>query len=188
MRQSMVPRHKVFVSYHHDEDQAYRELFERICSDVIVSRSVGIGDIDPNLNTEYVRQKIRNEFLADSSVTIVLVGRHTWQRKHVDWEISSSLRDTPSNPRSGLLGILLPTYNEGKLDSYDPHTIPPRLWDNLEKRGNVNETFALMHPWKTDPQRIQEWVHVAFLRKDRILPTNSRQMFANNHSGDSWQD
>ena len=48
----MSDRHKVFVSYHHDNDQMYREIFEGWFSDVydiMVSKSVEIGDINPNL-------------------------------------------------------------------------------------------------------------------------------------------
>lgn len=39
----MNNRHRVFVSYYHDEDQGYREWFERIFSDIhdiMVSESV----------------------------------------------------------------------------------------------------------------------------------------------------
>ena len=107
------PRHKVFVSYHHSRDQAYRNRFDYLfghISDVVVLRSVQIGDLDPSLRTETLRQKIRDEYLRDSTVTVVLVGADTWKRKHVDWEIGASIRHTQYNPRSGLLGIILPTY------------------------------------------------------------------------------
>ncbi len=117
----MTKRHKVFVSYHHANDQGYRNEFESLCGDVIVSRSVDIGDIDPNLKTETVRQKIRDEYLRDSTVTVVLIGGQTWQRKHVDWEISSSIRATQYNPRSGLLGIFLPTHPDFNSNKYRPH-------------------------------------------------------------------
>jgi hypothetical protein len=43
-------RHKVFVSYHHANDQVYRERFERLfvhTRDIMVSKSVQIGGIDP---------------------------------------------------------------------------------------------------------------------------------------------
>ena len=90
-------RHRVFVSYYHAEDQYYRERFELLFSDlhdIMVSESVEIGDINPYLNTETIRQKIRDEYLWDSTVTTVLVGSYTWQRKFVDWEIGSSIRHT----------------------------------------------------------------------------------------------
>jgi len=49
-------RHKTFVSYHHANDQCYRDLFEKMFADhydIMVSLSVQIGDIDTNLNTEW---------------------------------------------------------------------------------------------------------------------------------------
>ena len=35
-----------------------------------------------------MRQKIRDEYIRDATVAIVLIGPRTWQRKHVDWEHS----------------------------------------------------------------------------------------------------
>ena len=180
----MNNRHKVFVSYYHDEDQSYREHFETLFADIhdiIVSESVEIGDIDPTLSTERVRQIIRDEYLKDSTVTVVLVGAHTWQRKFVDWEIGSSIRDTKNNPRSGLLGILLPTYPRSASDTYDPHTIPPRLYDNIKCE------FAKIYNWSDDPHRVQSWIHEAFKRRTEILPDNSRDSFGNNRSTERWQ-
>ncbi len=131
----MNNRHKVFVSYHHDNDQYYRNMFENLfCNiyDIMVTKSVQIGEINPNLTTETIRQKIRNEYLRDSTVTVVLIGTQTWQRKHVDWEISSSIRDTEYNSRSGLLGIFLPSYPLTPENKYNPYTIPPRLYKNVQ--------------------------------------------------------
>ena len=50
------------------------------CFQTFVSESVEIGDIDSNLNTETIREKIRDESLRDSTVTVVLSGAYTWQR------------------------------------------------------------------------------------------------------------
>ena len=182
----MTKRHKVFVSYHHDNDQGYRDLFEELFSDIhdiMESQSVQIGDIDPNLNVDAVRQQIRDEYLRDSTVTLVLVGAETWKRKHVDWEISASLRDTEFNPRSGLLGILLPTYPrpDGNPTKYSRYTIPPRLYDNIEC------DFAKIYNWSEDPDVVQQRIHEAFKRRNQVNPNNSRTLFANNRSGDRWQ-
>lgn len=182
----MSNRHKVFVSYHHDNDQDYRDLFEGLFSDIhdiMVSQSVQIGDIDPNLNVDAVRQQIRDEYLRDSTVTLVLVGEETWKRKHVDWEISASLRDTEFNPRSGLLGILLPTYPrpDGDPTKYSRYTIPPRLHDNIECG------FAKIYNWSEDPDVVQQRIHEAFNRRNQVNPNNSRPLFANNRSGERWQ-
>jgi hypothetical protein len=87
----------------------------------LISNSVQENDIGDGLITETVRQ-IRDEYLKDSTVTVVLIGQHTWQRKHVDWEIGSSIRDTDNNPRSGLFGLLLPTHPSYQKPNCDPFT------------------------------------------------------------------
>lgn len=175
--------HKVFVSYHHENDQDYRNQFESILqsSGISIVKSVQMGDIDPGIQTDTIRRIIRDEYLRDSTVTVVLVGAETWKRKHVDWEISSSIRDTQYNPRSGLLGILLPSYSLFNKNQYDPHTIPPRLYDNMECG------FAELHPWTTNSASLQKWIHDAFLRRTSIIPDNSYPSFVNNHSGSGWQ-
>lgn len=179
------PRHKVFVSYHHSVgDQKYRNDFESLFADihdVMVPKSVQIGDIDPNLATDTIRQKIRDEYLRDSTVTVVLIGPETWKRKHVDWEIGSSIRDTRYNPRSGLLGIILPTYLRNDTTKYNGYTIPPRLYDNIQCG------FAKIYNWSTDPATVQQWIHEAFERRNKVDPDNSFPNFANNRSGDRWQ-
>ena len=79
------------MSYHHD-DQKYRDRFVRGMGRNFVDESVEDGDIDDtNVAVDTIRRKIRDEFIADATVTIVLIGPCTWQRKHVDWEIGSSL-------------------------------------------------------------------------------------------------
>lgn len=180
----MSQRHKVFVSYHHANDQVYRDKFERLFADthdIMVSKSVQLGDIETNLQTETIRQKIRDEYLRDSTVTVVLIGSQTWQRKHVDWEIGSSIRHTQYNPRSGLLGIILPTYPRQNQNEYYHDTIPPRLHDNIECG------FATIHNWSENPITVQNWIHEAFERRNKILPDNSYPSFVNNRSGTRWQ-
>jgi hypothetical protein len=180
----MSNRHKVFVSYHHARDEAYRTKFERFGTifEVLVLGSVNDGDIDQNLATETIRQKIRDEYLRDTSVTVVLIGAETWQRKHIDWEIGSSIRHTEYNTRSGLLGILLPTYPRTDLTKYNPRTIPPRLYDNIQC------TFAAIYNWSDNPSTVQGWIHDAYLRKSAQQPNNSRAPFARNRTGSEWTD
>jgi hypothetical protein len=180
-------RHKVFVSYHHANDQYYRNKFEELFAnqyDIMVSRSVQIGDIDPFLRTETIRQKIRDEYLRDSTVTVVLIGSETWKRKHVDWEIASSIRQTTYSSRSGLIGILLPSYHQQcnvEYGKYKKTTIPPRLSDNIDCG------FAKIYDWSNDPYEVQRWIHEAYERRNVITPDNSFPSFINNRSGGEWQ-
>ena len=181
-RHPMNNRHKVFVSYHH-KDQYHKDLFETLFADIydtIVSKSVQDGDINPNLKTDTIRQTIRDKYLRDSTVTVVLIGVETWKRKHVDWEIGSSIRHTEYNSRSGLLGILLPTYPGYATNTYNQYTIPPRLYDNIACE------FATIYKWSDDPDQVQSWIHDAFLRRKEKQPDNSYPSFKRNRSGDRW--
>ena len=186
---SQTNRHKVFVSFHHD-DQEYKDLFVRMMGEDMVDKSVEDGDIgDLNIKTETLRQKIRDDFIADATVTIVLIGPCTWKRKHVDWEIGSSLRKTDKNPRCGLLGILLPNHPDFGTGKYHPHLIPPRLADNC----GGDDPYACIYNWpgQQATDRIREWIHKAFQRRNGTQPDNSRDQFGRNRSGDcseGWVD
>lgn len=177
---NQTPRHRVFVSFHHD-DQVYKDLFVRMMEGELVDESVDDGDIDDtNLATETIRQYIRDGFIRDATVTVVLIGPRTWQRKHVDWEIGSSLRDTSRNSRCGLLGILLPNHSDAGRKQYNPRLIPPRLADN----SLGDDPFALIYDWTDQESVVREWIHRAFQRRSGTPPDNSRPQFRNNRSTD----
>ena len=102
--------HKVFISYYHDEDQYYKDKLIEFAeeNDVFIDASVDTGDISDKLSDEAIREKIRDGYLKDSTVTIVLIGSETQSRKHVDWEIYSSMYDGAVNKKSGIIAIVLP--------------------------------------------------------------------------------
>lgn len=182
----MTPRHKVFVSFHHADD-FYKNHFISMMDGDIIDSSVSDGDIDDTLATDTIRHKIRDEFIRDATVTVVLVGKCTWQRKHVDWEIGSSLRATMLNSRCGLLGILLPSHPDYCSKYYRPHLIPPKLADNVQGE----DAYAKIYNWTEDTYSIRKWVHEAFERRSGSLPDNRRPQFKYNRSGDclaGWRD
>lgn len=177
-----IPRHKVFISFHH-EDSYFRDRFAKVMDGDIVDKSVRDGDIDGNnMNVMAIRQKIRDNFIRDATVTVVLIGPRTWQRKHVDWEIGSSLRRTKYNSRCGLMGILLPNHPDYGRSTYDPHKIPPKLADNCDGE----DPFASVYDWpkRKVAAKIRGWVHLAFERRRGTSPNNSRPQFRRNRSSD----
>ena len=176
-------KHKVFVSYHHENDQGSRNRFERLfvgVYDIMDSRSVKLGAIPNGLTLDEISRRVRDDYLSDSTVTVVLIGQDTWRRKHVDWEIAAMLRDTDANPRSGLLGILLPTHDSYNTENYDPYTIPPRLHYNVECG------FADLYSWNESPDDVAGWVDRAYRRRSTIIPDNSSIRFAKNWKGPRW--
>ena len=126
-----IPRHKVFISFHH-EDQEYKDRFVRMMNDFMVDKSVDTGDIiDSGLRVDEVRRQIRDDYIADATVSVVLIGPCTWQRKHVDWEIAASLTDTDHNDRCGLLGIRLPIHTDSHEAECNPRLLPPEACRQL---------------------------------------------------------
>lgn len=101
---------KAFVSYHHENDQNYKEHICWLADQygAFEDMSVEVGDIDENLSNQTIRRVIRDEYLRDSQVTILLCGTEAKYRKHIDWELKSSMIDGAVNRRSGILVIDLP--------------------------------------------------------------------------------
>lgn len=160
-------RHKVFISFHHDADQEYanhlRDLYGK--SHAIIDKSM-YKDMS-HLSTETILNKIRKEHLMDSTVTIVLVGEHTWGRKWVDWEIYSSLRPYGYRTRNGLVGIYLPNHRK-------KHS---RLTDN------IHSGYAVAIKWEEIDEKLIDAIHQAWNNRRRPeLIDNSRQLRERNAS------
>ena len=171
-------RHRTFVSYHHGNDQAYKDLLVEEMAADIIDRSVEDGDIDDALRTEVIWQKIRDEHIADATVVLVLIGRHTWSRKFVDWEIGSALNKSKSNSRCGVLGIVLPDHPDYGRGRWDSNLLPQRLAANIEG----DDPYVRLNDWPGDGSLsvIRHWVHTAFLRRDGSPPDNYSKRFKNN--------
>lgn len=150
-------RRKVFVSYHHANDQFYADQLKKFYSetDTIIDRSLPEA-FDSN-DDDYILSQIRQKHLKDSTVTIVLIGQQTWARKWVDWEIYSSLRPYGDRTVNGLLGILLPGVRKDKL--------PPRF------AANYKEDF--LEKYQIGYARLITW--------DMIAPPSLWQLFPNNY-------
>lgn len=175
---NQTPRHKVFVS-HHIDDKIYVDKFVEMMDEDIVDKSVHDNDIDDrNLKTTTIRQKIRDDFISDATVTVVLIGPMTYTRKHVDWEIGSSLRKTRKNSRCGLLGILLPNHPSHPDWRRDIRLIPPRLASNLKG----NDPYAQIYNWPQEGRRsgVRRWIHKAFQRRSGTPPNNGLKPFVRN--------
>jgi len=151
------------------------ENFIRNFSDkheVFRSKAVGIDqDLVSSTDPAYIMRKIRERHLADSTVTIVIIGRCTWSRKYVDWEIASTLRNDPVNKRSGLVGILL-------LNTPDSVQLPQRLEANMESG------YAKCYHYPRNASQLDRMIEHAFKtrtsRGDDVI--NNLGLFVNNRN------
>ena len=198
----MTEKHKVFISYHHDNDQWAKEKLLALNEehDAFIDGSVDTGDISDELSDEQIRMKIRDEYLRDSTVTILLVGTETKNRKHIDWELYSSMFDGAKNKESGVLVIQLPSTNpqyftaahgeREKEEIYPPSTVwtsvttraeyeerypylPDRIIDNLLKK---EAKISVTRWYDLDAEKIRLLIDLTFLDRESCEYDLSRPM------------
>lgn len=176
-------RRKCFVSYHH-ADQAWIDHFVRTFDhtrNLFIARGLGqtmAQDIIDSADPEYVMRRIRELYIVDSTVTLVMLGKCTWARRYVDWEIQASLRAPENGFPNGLLAVKLPTFPENA-------AFPDRLNKNLlsgERKAAGGDCFAR---WMAYPQSSDElWgaIEAAFRRRSTHahLIVNPRERFTYN--------
>lgn len=172
----LLPKRKTFISFYHKDD-IFRELFEKLTSDIITNKSVLSGAIKDDNSADYIKHLIQDGYLSDTSVVICLVGPNTKHRKHVDWEISGGLDYKVGNTHAGLIGILLqnhPDYGKGKCDN-----------DNLPKRlaANAKSGYAKIINWSLDTRLLQDIIEDSFnnrkIKEDKIVNREIPQMQRN---------
>ncbi|EBV1887500.1 hypothetical protein DN122_01460 [Salmonella enterica subsp. enterica serovar Coquilhatville] len=96
--------HKTFLSYHHANEQDLKDnIIETLGGDAFIDKSISDGDISTDVSDDYIMRKIREDYLEDSTVTVVLIGLETSSRPFVNSEIQASLwGDNPA----GLIGVI----------------------------------------------------------------------------------
>lgn len=157
-------RHKCFISYHHADQAEVDEFISTFDHDrdVLIARGLGqemAQDIINSDDTAYVMRRIRELYLKDSTVTIVLMGKCTWARRYVDWEIQASLRHGSTITPNGLLGIKLPSFpnQDGQY--------PKRLNLNLKQSDAQADCYARWIDYPIRKDTLSKAIDAAFARR-----------------------
>jgi hypothetical protein len=158
---------KAFISFH-PSDREHAARFAEQFSDVVTTTLGGVNNHDEFIkNTNeaiYIQREIREKYLTNTTLTIMLAGKCTWSQRFVDWEIAASLRQDAVRGRSALLGIGLPYLGSG------PTIVPERFQDNLEIG------YAVFKPYPTSSEELREWIIEALEHRDTVTPKNSRPL------------
>ena len=144
----MTNRHKVFISFH-SKDNWYKDQLVKYnaISNMFDDYSVGPGDISDELSDEQIRKKIRDDFIRDATVLILLCGNETKNRKFIDWELHAAMFDTEKNPKMGIVVINLPTINQycRAITEEEKELISPNSqWETIEKRTEYENCYPYM--------------------------------------------
>lgn len=96
--------HKTFISYHHSREQDLKDeiINKGVEGGEFIDKSVLDGDIDIHLSEDSIMRKLREEYLGDSTVVVVLIGEETAQRPYVNSEIQAALW----GKATGLIGVI----------------------------------------------------------------------------------
>lgn len=154
-----LPRRKTFISYYHKGDQQYKQFFNNLSEDLIISKSVEKGDIDSDNSDGYIKQLIQKKYLSDTTVLVVLIGPKTKCRMHVDWEISGALNLKVGDKYAGLVGFILPNHPDYGKENVTYASLPQRLSDNF-KSG-----YAIIRDWTEDRIKIQSYIEDAYTKR-----------------------
>ena len=89
----------IFISFHHKLNKNHSKKIQEIDSkrsymynDITINNGSKIKNED-NLTDDEIRQEIRDKYLKDIDIIIVIVGSDSINRKHIDWEIYGSCYD-----------------------------------------------------------------------------------------------
>jgi hypothetical protein len=170
-------RRKCFISYHHSDQDAVNRFVRGFDheQDCFIARGLGqemSPDIIQSTNTDYVMSRIRALFLGGSTVTIVLMGRCTWARRYVDWELQGSLRRGATSTPNGLIGIKLPSFGG----------FPRRFENNLSSDWPSVDCYARHYEYPTSTQQLVDAIEAAYQRRTTHahLINNPRDRMSNN--------
>lgn len=192
-----IDRHRVFISYYHYDDQDYKDILINMkefdwstmrTQSIFEDCSVHENEIDDTgLTSEEIRRIIRDDYIKDATVLILLCGQNTKKRKHIDWEIHAAMYDSETNRQMGIIVINLPTISQSirassneekpllsnssnwyRIDNrtdYEQHYpyMPSRIIDNFVK--DVPITVVDWNRISSNPQILKELIDNAFKRR-----------------------
>ncbi len=104
--------HKVYISFK-TEDLSHKLTIQSLHNLEYVDKSLNepIDSLDP----DYILQRIRSEYLYDSTVTVFLIGAYSAESRgaseqyFIKKELQASLFHSVIGPKSGILGVVLPS-------------------------------------------------------------------------------
>ncbi|MDZ7751425.1 MAG: TIR domain-containing protein [Gammaproteobacteria bacterium] len=163
----MAVRRKCFVSYHQADKPVVDRFIQTFGANFIRRGMEMTDDIIGSNDTDYVMRRIRQLYLEDSTVTLVLIGQCTCARRYVDWEVQASLRQPADGFPNGLVAIQL-------AESF--RSLPERV------QANVDSGYAKFYKYPSSQSGFNGIVEEAFDARTTLARkiVNKRERFSNN--------
>ena len=150
---------------------------------------------------DYIMRKIREDYLSDSTVTIVLIGTRSaevlgaYEQRFIKREVQASLYHGANNTKNGILGVVLPSmYDEvykgsiscsdcGGTHSYvcigDGTTIREYSYNYyIPQEGKCawgeEDRYCVLVRWDTFCEMPSIWIDAAFNKRSHSIATKTR--------------
>ena len=160
-------KHRCFISYHHADQNEVSAFIDKFSTEEKVFTAYGLGrsmadEIINSTDTDYVMRRIRELYLKDSTVTLVMLGKCTWARRYVDWEIQASLRNGLTVTPNGLLGVKLPSFTAG---TAFPERLNANLTSDADRVAGMEYRYAAHIPYPTSADGLASAIDAAHSRR-----------------------
>lgn len=196
--QTGVPMgHKAFISFKF-EDVNFKEAIKNIPGIDMIDKS--LNEAINSENEDYIMQRIRAEYLADSTVTIHLIGTRSaashgdWEQRFIKRELQASLYNGVANPKNGILGIVLPDVHS----SIYKGDIQCGTCGSAHRNVNINlctvvsefsynfyipndkcawdedDRYCVLTPWEDFYKNPNVWIDAAFNKRDAPISRKTK--------------
>lgn len=146
---------KIFISYHR-ADKKYKD---RIL-DILDEFGYRYFCVDENESFNgWTHQNIANQICSKMEacdVLLCIVGKETYSRPHVDWEIHTALKGGVGN-RKGIIAVMLEK-RQDSINNIDFDTFPTKLQDNLD--------YVVLEQYASIDSRMEYAIECALENKD----------------------
>jgi MTH538 TIR-like domain (DUF1863) len=183
---------KCFISFKTEDANYKKAIQDQLHIDMVdKSLDVAINSTDE----DYVMQKIRSDNLADSSVTIHLIGTKSaewlgaWEQRFIKRELQASLFDGQNNRRNGILGVVLPSVygtvyqgsvvcntcgNTISVVNVGPATTVSEFYYNYyiphgKCHHNEDDRYCVLVKWDDFVKAPETYIEQAYLKRDHEI-------------------
>lgn len=156
---------RVFISYHRADTKA-RDHIEDLLKDNDIRCYAAPKNVDfDGKNHQYIKDTILQR-MNDCEALLCIVGKETYTRPHVDWELHEALKGDIKT-RKGILAVMLEKRGDSK-NNIDYATFPNRLEDN--------EKYIVIEQYASLQDRLREALDKALNNsRNRNIPVNNRR-------------
>ena len=146
---------KIFISYHR-ADKKYKDTILKMLKEHGYRHFC--VDEDESFNGwkhQHIADNICSK-MVDCDVLLCIVGKETYSRPHVDWEIHAALKGGVGY-RKGIVAVMLEK-RQDSINNIDFNTFPTKLQDNLD--------YVVLEQYASIDSRMEYAIECALENKD----------------------